>query len=729
MGLKQDIVVVNEYTVPLPGGGGSRGGTPGDYVTRYMARDGAVETLAPIKRQRTDDFILRYMARRSAVESLDVKTVDQLKGRMSAVQGLGGMAFGYGSLSLSHEELVAASQDIQAKFEQGHTVLKTVLSMDQDYLIRHGIVKEGFKVDRPGDYRGHVDQMKLRMAITHGVERMGRAMYDDLRWIAVVQVDTEHVHAHLAMVDAGKGTMMPDGTQRGKIDDRAKSLVRRGIDSWLDDHGKVAHLSSAVGYERRNVTAFVKQWAHQQALRESLPQFLLATLPQDRRLWRLDTNNAAMAKPNRIVKEIVEEVLSRPESPMSEAMAKVHDYANHRREQEGLTPTQWARLVATGRDGIVERGVNAVYATLRQLPSDALRVRTPMLDVMGMDYAELTARAAGANRENEDDLVGFSFRLRSYSARLKEHTGSRQESLDNARRWEAADQAGVAAPASRALYLWYLEEEQYQARCAAKYRHFLPFPQENDWQAKWDSIHDYGERMLSLESMSKDASLKRTKDLDEAERIGRRIYGQSGGHLVAAGDEASRERLERRIEAMRVEHARRIEDLRAELATAGLVLRVETTADGRTSAGVSDGAEYPFEEVKGLDMHRMRYDFSRDVEIGASTRTTFIEAARRRAEALEGAVAYLEDTGQDVVLSRLPVDDVRQMVSLAGRLQADPQAMLPSQVAALAAHQRHRRSASVRLGTGLADQVSAGIVDQIRSVEPEQVIDPNVALG
>ena len=71
MALKQDIVLVNEYTAPLPGGGGTRGATPGAYITRYMARELATETLAPIRKSELDGFITRYMAREDAVALRD----------------------------------------------------------------------------------------------------------------------------------------------------------------------------------------------------------------------------------------------------------------------------------------------------------------------------------------------------------------------------------------------------------------------------------------------------------------------------------------------------------------------------------------------------------------------------------------------------------------------------------------------------------------------------------
>ena len=52
--------------------------------------------------------------------------------------------------------------------------------------------------------------MRLRMAIMHGLERMGHR-FDDLRYVGVIQVDTLHVHCHLAMVDAGFGRRVRTG--------------------------------------------------------------------------------------------------------------------------------------------------------------------------------------------------------------------------------------------------------------------------------------------------------------------------------------------------------------------------------------------------------------------------------------------------------------------------------------------------------------------------------------
>lgn len=730
MSLKQSIVVVNEYSVKSrTTGKASRGDTPGDYVTRYMAREMATEPLAPIRRQRTDDFILRYMARESATE-IAVSKPD-VKARMKQSQGAGGVAFGYGQVSLSDDQLKAAGADVQGWFDKGHTVMKTVLSFDQEYLSKHNIIPEDFVCVKKGDYRGQLDQMKLRMAVMRGLERMERSFYDDLRYVGVIQVDTEHVHCHLAMVDAGRGAVTKDGTQRGKIHAPAKDLLRRSMDAWLDEKQTVRHMSSAVGYERRNVVTFVKRWAHQQMLRESLPQFLIACLPEDRRLWRSSTNHESMRKPNRIVRQLVEEVLTRPESPLPQAMEQVHEYANHRRKAEELSLPVWRRLIETGRDKIIERGVNGVYGLLRALPEDALRVRTPMLDAMGMDYEELAAQASESSQQGEeDDLLGFGFRLRSYSSRMEHHREKRTIYHGNARVWEKADDAGIASLSSRVLYEFYLEEEEYHARCAAKYQKFLAFaPSTADSYRTWEEVSEYGERRLSLESMRRDASLRKMKDPNEAETLGRDIYGQPGAHLLTIRGTAGTAVLDDRISRMRANYDARIDGLRTELAAQGLKLDITTDPKGEApdTAEISPGAEYDFEDVKGLDLHHMCYDFSSDVQVGRRARSQFVQWARSRRMHVDRAAEYLSASGQIEAIENLPMADIDSMNGLADALERNAQAVLPSEVAAISREREIlRRSRTVQLGSDLVKQVETQ-VDQLAVFEVPEIDAQNLA--
>lgn len=719
MSLKQGIVVKNQFTIPQPDGSGTRGATPGQYVERYMARDTAVETVAPIHLFAADSYIEKYMARDEAVESTPLEDYDQLQPRMRRKgQGRGGVAFNHRTASMSDEELKDTSDTIQEYFDNGHTVLKTILSFSDEYLRRHGLIPEDFHYEKRGDYRGNLDQMKLRMAIMRGLERLEQQQYDDLRYVGVIQVDTGQVHCHLAMVDAGVGTIMPDGTQRGKIGPRGASVLRRGLDAYLDEQQFVRHLSSAVGYERRNVTSYVKRWAHTQMTTEALPQFLLATLPADRRLWRTSTNRPEMEKPNRIVREMVEDVLERPDSPLPQAMEKIVAYADQREAQEpGMSQAAYQQLLDTGRSQIVERGMNAVYASLRQLPDDMMRVRTPMLEVMSMDYDQIAVRAQD---DAEDDLVGFGFRLRTYASRKQHHEQQRTAFHQKVRSWEADQDATPFTLPSTALYQLYLVEEEYHAKVMSKYQDFLPIGlSAANWEGRWQEITEYGQKLLSLESMRADSSLKRTKDPAEAERWGRMIYGQAGGHLVSQNDPAARQELARRVELMRSNYQDQIEDLRTTLASDGLQLEVTEAAEdmsgrkmSQDTARVVPGTEYPFDEVKGLDMHQMRYDFAADVRVGKVAHKSFVDMARRRQEALEPAIAYLEGSRQQHLMDMLPIADVTAMNRLADEFeQSVPgQAVLSSSIHRLSRHhQVLPRSATVEL----TDQVSASLEQSV----------------
>ncbi|MFK0179694.1 relaxase MobL [Streptomyces xanthochromogenes] len=743
MGLKQDIIVVNEFSVPLPGGKGSRGATPGDYVTRYMAREQATESLAPIQRLRSDDFIMRYMARESAVERAGISR-SAAKHEMRQAQGDGGVAFGYGSVSLSDEQLRAAAKDIQQHFENGKTVLKTVLSFDEEYLRKHRIVDQDFHCEARGDYRGHLDQMKLRMAIMHGLGRMssGTSGFDDLRYVGVIQVDTEHVHCHLAMVDGGRGQVTKNGTQRGKLLDRHKSRLRRGVDAWLDEKQGVAHLSSAVGYERRNVTTFIKRWAHERIRAESLPQFLLACLPADRTLWRAGSNDARMRKANQLVTELVKEQLDRAGSPMPEAMEHIVDYANERRAKEFLSMEERQKLVEQGRTQIMERSINGIYQMLRAMPESELRVRTPMLEVMGMDYQQMPAFAAdrqGEDENTEADLVSFGIRLRSYASRLQHHREKAGVYRDLTHQWEQAENAGVAAEDSRPLYDFYRFEENYHRRLMSKYRHFLPFLGDADQWYQQQDVATYGQRLLSLMALRADASLQRMKDSEEAENLGRTIYDQPGGRLLTEG-KRGRAVLDARIRTMKQSYHQKLDGLRADLASSGLVLRVGSSAEDQasteTDAVTTDfkivaGAAYDFDEVKALDLHHLGYDFATDIEIGPQACQTFVETTKDRRRLLLAAMDYLDQSGQAEAIPDLPVDDVAAMTRVSRELtpqQKDEEAVtlvLRSRIVGL----RAEREQAERMRRSKASSLDADLVVRVQAQVDQAVTTANAGIA
>lgn len=644
MSLKQSIVIVNEFTVKTKNGG-TRGGTPGDYVLRYMSRNGATEDLTPIRRD-TENYILRYMARENAVD--EASSVDDLKDRMRDIQGMGGVAFGYGDFSLSDTKLKAAARDIQKNFDAGKTVMKTVLSFSPEYLKERGIVSDDFLPQKAGDYRGNIDQMKLRMAIMNGLDKLGRS-FDDMKYVGVIQVDTQHVHCHLAIVDRGKGRIASDGAQKGKLTSSEKTTLRRGIDMYLDEKQVVKMMCANVEQDRQNTVCFVKKFTHKAMSHQGFTQLVMSCLPEDKNLWRAGTNRKEMRKANSIVREYVMQLLEQPDSGYVEALADVDRYASSRTKAEGLTGEQYRTLYKRGQDKIIEQSMNSVYAVLKQIPDDDKNVRTPMINAMSMQYEEMAREASS------DPAIEFSFRLRSYKNRLDHHRKEREKYHNAVRNYEKQENTD---PSSRALYDYFKVEEEYNAMVAAKYRYFLRFiPPDEQFQQGLDDLLAMDKRVENVERMSEDSTVKRMKP-ESAEEYCKRVYDESGGHYLVTDPAVITDRLTQlrvRRDDMRDEYNQRLKNN-------GLTL-----GDGNR---LEPYIEYAFADTKALDLHHLMYDFPHDFAISMDNVDKFNKMAERRSRAFHAAAQYLEATGQSDLISTFPVADIEQQEQIAERFKS-----------------------------------------------------------
>lgn len=688
-GLKKSIVIVNEYTVKSKSGKGSRGNTPGAYVQRYMSRPGAVEDLTPVKLKDTDSYILRYMARKEASETMD--SIQGVKQGMEEAQGLGGVAFGYGDLSLSDEKLRAVSQDIQAQFDKGKTVLKTVLSFDQDYLKQHGLVDPDFEVKKRGDYRGNLDQMKLRMAITNGVNRMAKQGYDDLQFVGVLQVDTEHVHCHLAMVDRGRGQLMSDGTQKGKISEKCKRELRRSIDGFLTDNQPIRQMTSNITHDQRNARCFIKKYAHMTMAEHGAPQFLLVCLPENKNWWRAGTNRKEMQKANAIVREYVMEVLNQPDSGYKEAMAEIGRYADYRRKHEDLSDADHRKLIQNGQERLISDCMNGVYSVLKSIPDEQRTVKTPVLDVMGMPYEAM------ASELKADPMVEFGFRLRSYSSRLDHHKKERHKYHEAAKLYEQTENKSQA---SQALYDFYREEEEYNAKVMCKYQHFLSFlPPNAEYEDDFEELMQYRSKMRRLKHLKEDPSCMKMSP-EKAEDYGRRVYDMHGGRYAATAPHI----LDRRLDLMEARYDQMRDDFTYKLADYGLTL---------DDHGVSREKPYDFDSVKALDLHHLGYDFPYAFDVSKKNVDAFVEAAGKRFEAYQGAKQYLMGTGQEYALSALPGTDIQVMKDLADRMSSQP-TMMPAQGDPTG---RRGRGKTVRLDTDYTKDMKLAVKATVQSVQ------------
>lgn len=689
MNLKKSIVIVNEFTTKTQGGG-TRGGTPGRYVLRYMCRDGAVEGLTPVRLEDTDDFQVRYK-RRKDVSDKD-SSVREIKKDMRKAQGYGGLAFGNGDASLSHQAVMDLSREIQSGFDNGKTVMKTVISFSDEYLRANGILDEDFTHRTEGDYRGHIDQMKLRMAIMSGLDKMSSG-YDDLRYIGVVQVDTDHVHCHLAMYDRGRGRVSK-GKQRGLLGYSEKNALRRGIDMELEDTHSVQYMSSNVTHDRRNVKCFVKKFTHRAMEQNGFTQFVMACLPEDRNLWRAGTNRKEMRKANHVVREYVTELLRSPYSGYRDALSRIDEYARVRQAREGFSDTEYRKIYTRGKERLVEDCMNSVYSVLKQVPKDSVEVRTPMLDIMSMDYEDIAAQA------DSDPMIEFGFKLRSYSSRLQYH---RKEKDKYHVAVESYSEQKNADATSLPLYEFFKFEEEYNAMVMCKYQHFLSFiPNKEEYEDEFYSLVEYRNRIVKLHQLRRDPAVRKMTP-ENAEDYGRRVYDVHGGRFARDNDFI----LQRRADMMTETYYKREAEFRHKLGDYGLTLENE---DGRLR--VSREKPYRFQDVKALDIHHMGYDFNYDFEISKVNIDKFVECADTRWALFQGAREYLVNSGQAHAVPSLGEADITLMKDVADRLRVEPVMSVERPDGG-----RRHKGRTVSLDNNFENDLSLAVRNTLQSIE------------
>lgn len=639
MSLKQSIVIANEFTYKQRGGHGTRGSSPGRYVMQYMAREDAVEALPP--------NVAAAVAGPGTVSYPKPSQADGPRMRMRRRRTKDGVGFGNDSVSLTEQELSDRSDQIQRDYDQGKTVLKTVLSFEEGWLKERGIIDPDFSVEKPGDLRGHVDQLKLRLAIVHGLDRMGQS-FDDLRYVGVIQVDRKHLHVHLSMVDHGVGYRMADGSQRGVLTEKHKRVLRRGIDEYLDEKQVVKSLFRSAEHTRQNTVCYVKALAHQTVAQRGFSQFLLATLPKNRNWWRASSRRKEMCRPNALLKEYVSRLLERPDSGYREAMAGVTRYARQRQEREGLSIQEYQRLVRMGQQQLMDDCLNAVYGLLRQIPPEDFSVSTPTLSAMASNLEEMAAQAP------RDPLSEFSLKLRTYSFRLDFHRKEYHRMQEEYQGYlRSPHKSKDAAPLGEFLRI----ETDYQMQLMVKYQYFLSFlPPSARIQEQFEELEEEKERLRQLERMRDDDQWKQMS-WEAGEAYLRKTYQESRPQALVRQPEQAALRVER--QAARI--AALTDAFREVLLDYGM------DYDGH---GILQKKRYPFAEVKALDLHHMTYDFPYDCMISKGNADRFAAVAARRYQAFLGAKDYLVRSHQQDAVSLLPEQDVLSMKAFADQLGA-----------------------------------------------------------
>ena len=467
--LKKSIVIVSEFTVKNNKGGGSRGATPGRYVERYMAREAATEPI--------DRFVQGYMARPSATEAIGAVTD-------GSVHPYDGVAFGDNCISLSSKQLKEKSKTIQKAFDSGKTVLKTVLSFDTEYLKERNVLPDDFVMTGRGAAHNHLDQQKLRMAIMKGVERMS---FDEPCYVGVIQVDTAHVHCHLAIADLGIGTVRPDGQQKGMISEKDKRKLRQSIDGVLDE--LQTSKAACANYETAEKLAVKATTMHTFA-EKGFTQAFIAALPDDKSVWRANTNRKDMRLANTLLHDFTKSVLT-----SQNAYESARTYAEHLAENK----TEYEEIYSHYTERMTTKCMNAIYTRLKSMDLK-LEPATPFMSGV------ITGKGC------------------KFGACLRRYQSAKIAHRNRAKLWQVT----AAIDEDEKIRELAEAEKQYHIQCMLKYTMLLP-----NLEPMPDKLE-----LLRAENLYY-STLQMGGDMDiidleprEAEEYGLREYGVPNGSLV-----------------------------------------------------------------------------------------------------------------------------------------------------------------------------------------------------
>lgn len=635
MDLKKAIVVRSEYTIKNSSSkGGSRGGTPGNFVLQYMSREDATEIDTPVTVD-DENFYERYRIRMETAEKAE--TDQDMEYGFYKSQKRGGVAFNEHELSLSYKDLVLSSKEIQDAFNEGKTVMKVVISFEEEYLREYGIIPEDFTFQYRGDYKGNIDQMKLRYAIAGGMERASED-YHDLHYVGTIQVDTAHIHCHLAMVDLGEGTLTEEGTQKGKISAATKNKIRHGIDTALTDASEIHYMPSAVKRDDANKQLNHDLFIYRNRELYSAPQQIISVLPEDREMWHTGSNRKEMEQADRLCHEYVRQMIDQHGSKFDGSDVTLMQYEMQQKKEQD-------------REETIQRGMEDVYTCIREMPLE-FRSATPLQNYAAQDTPQPSFK---------NDMQDFVYRVRTYKKRYEHHRDEADRFASYIHDYESDRMNGRVSEDSAMIYQYFKVEQQYQEMLASKYSHFIQIDESVDrFMREYVELSQRERRIESMVMLMDDDDV-RNMDAQEAEMYGRTRYDVYGGQYIAEEPQLFKEIIDRNRDRYEMDHR----EFQSRLDSAQLSLMFDD--DG--SPHIRHKQKYSFDDVKGLDLHELKGDFNEPLEYSDSVRDAYVRMAEERIAAYDDACRYLDGTGQsnmksyfdrlDIELMRRTLEDVK----------------------------------------------------------------------
>lgn len=200
------------------------------FMSEYMSRDGAAigSELEPLNQDAFEMYKshMQDMTLNAELEIEDLTKIDVSGESLGYVRS--SRLFDGTHQGLTDELVLDKMSKFKTAQQAGHTPIIQVVSFDLDYLKEQKIVPENMSdltEETKGQFAQEVDLAKLKTGIQSAIKQMSnQAGFSKLEYVAALHGNTQHMHAHIAMIETD--------------DDAQERLVNRDVledDSALQD--------------------------------------------------------------------------------------------------------------------------------------------------------------------------------------------------------------------------------------------------------------------------------------------------------------------------------------------------------------------------------------------------------------------------------------------------------------------------------------------------------------
>lgn len=564
MGSKQDIVIKNKF--------GTK--TPGRYILRYTSREDANESLD------INDYITKYTTRYSAVEQLkyEAPPEDTVISKDESLSRKDGVLFGNEGLSYTDDMLKEAAAKTQKAADEGHVAMLPILSFSHEYLKKHNIIPDDMEEPKEaGAYKGKVDQLKLRQAVSDMMFKMHQDMgFSDPEWTATIQLDTKHVHVHattiettqskpkrMKLVKDSKSKYLPDmnwqdndrttpyeerfdnrglttyvrsgkvvatqkvtkkgqpkfkkvseptgqmiRVEKGMINDKTKDRMRYSLTRSLTKTRDIRPYVNQITNKRQLTKTMTRTTAFYNAVTAEKLQVLQASLPNNKKMWRADSNAKAMDRPHEIVNDIVDDLWTRHDNGvrLKDFDNAVVDYIDARQSDEQFDDEMRQDLYQNAYMRLRRETINGIYQDMKKLKDKDKKVEIPKYSIKATSTEALQNEIADMHSDNYqprifDNLILNEQRQRGYNDRFKDSFYKANHYKKEIQKYDYLNTQNLTSEESKVVRDHYLKEYQHNVRVSDKYAYINMGPESGISKERFeevkgsdlvDMLYDYG---------------------------------------------------------------------------------------------------------------------------------------------------------------------------------------------------------------------------------------------